>query len=232
MQQKKFKNSKKRLTNEALKTNWFNTIKCYTPNDLSNNFKKKYKDILKLKRGGGYWIWKYDILKQKLNEINDNDILIYLDAGCSINPLGKKRFDEYINMLNDENPIISFQINHLEYKYTTKEIFNYFNVLDDHKITNTGQILGGILIMKKNDKLIKLIDLWEKALIDDPLLFTDYYNSKNQISGFIDNRHEQSIFSIIRKLNNPLLLNDETYFIPFGNEISLNYPFWATRIRN
>ena len=39
---------------------------------------------VKQPRGGGYWIWKSHIIK-KINEINDNDILIYLDAGCSIN---------------------------------------------------------------------------------------------------------------------------------------------------
>ena len=41
----------------------------------------------------------------------------------------------------------------------------------------------------------------------------------------------QSIFSIIRKMNNPILLTDETYFNPFGTPVSLKYPFWATRKR-
>ena len=48
------------------------------------------------------------------------------------------------------------------------------------------------------------------------------------MSYFIDNRHEQSILSIIRKMGNPILLTDETWF-PFGSKKSLNYPFWATR---
>ena len=133
-------------------------------------------------------------------------------------------------MLNDEQPIISFQTPHLECKYTTKEIFKYFNVLDSETITNGGQILSGILIMKKNKYLINLIELWGKTLVDNPLLITDYYNcKKNQSKDFIDNRHDQSIFSIIRKMNKPLMLGDETWFKPFGNIESLDYPFWATR---
>lgn len=48
-----------------------------------------------------------------------------------------------------KQPIISFQMPHLEYKYTTKEIFEYFNVSHYINITNTGQLLNGILIMKK-----------------------------------------------------------------------------------
>ena len=99
------------------------------------------------------------ILLKKLNEINDDDILIYLDAGCSINHKGKNRFYEYVDMLNkSDEDIISFKMSHLPEKhYTTKEIFNYFNVDINSSIANSGQILDGILIMKKNKDLIKKI---------------------------------------------------------------------------
>lgn len=64
----------------------------------------------------------------------------------------------------------------------------------------------------------------------NPLLFTDYYNN-NQQSYFKDNRHDQSVFSIIRKKYNSIILNDETCFVSYGNEESLKYPFWATRLK-
>ena len=41
--------------------------------------------------------------------------------------------------------------------------------------------------------------------------------------------NDQSIFSLIRKQFNPCLIQDETYFEEFNNDISLKYPFWATR---
>ena len=226
---KRFEKSKKRLINEAYNTKWFDTITSYGPEDLDNEFKSKFNDILKQPRGGGYWIWKSYIIKKKLNEINNNDILIYLDAGCSINQFGKKRFDEYINLLNNSyEGIISFQMPHNEKQYTITEIFNYFNIDINSEIANTGQIIGGIRIMKKNQNLINLISRESKVLYDNPLLFTDYYN-KNQGDYFKDNRHDQSIFSVIRKLSNPILLTDETWFTPFGNKESYKYPFWATR---
>lgn len=55
---------------------------------------------------------------------------------------------------------------------------------------------------------------------------------ENQQSYFRDNRHEQSVFSVIRKMNNPILIDDTTWFNPFGIPESLNYPFWATRKKN
>ena len=82
--------------------------------------------------------------------------------------------------------------------------------------------------MKKNINLLLQLELYDKILNDNSLLITDYYN-KNQNAYFKDNRHDQSIFSVIRKLNNPIIIKDETYFKPFGNTESLKFPFWATR---
>lgn len=226
----KFNNSKKRLYNEATATGWFDTITSYGPENLDNDFKQKFKYILEQPRIGGYGIWRPYIIKQKLNEINDDDILIYLDAGCSINPHGKKRFDEYICMLNNSNEcIISFQMPSQEKIWTTKEIFQYFNADINGEIANSGQMLSGILIMKKNKNIVNINNIWYNVIYDNPLLFTDHYNAENQESFFKDNRHEQSIFSLIRKIHGSVVLDDETFFQPFGSDMSLQYPFWATR---
>lgn len=227
-----FVRAKKRICKEAENTGWFDTIKSYEPEDLSKEFKEKYKDILQQKRIAGYGIWRPYIISQRLKEINENDILIYLDAGCTINQCGKHRFDKYIELLNtNECGVISFQMPHIEKAYTTREIFEYFNLSLNSDNANTGQILDGILVMKKNKQLSHQIEQWNNVLNVNPLLFTDYYNGKQE-KYFNDNRHEQSVFSIIRKMNNPILLNDETWFTPFGNQTSMGYPFWATRKRN
>jgi hypothetical protein len=226
-----FTNSKKRIYSEALNCGWFDTITIYGPQDLDSDFKEQFKDILKFERGGGYWIWKGYIIKKKLSEINDGDILVYADCGCTVNKNGKKRFYEYIEMLNKSNVgIISFKMSHPEKYYTTKEIFEYFNVSPESDIANSGQIVGGIRIMKKVPKLVNMIDTELQTYKEKPLLVTDYYNSEQE-EYFKDNRHEQSIFSVIRKLNNPILLHDETYGKNFKNIKMLRYPFLATRIR-
>ena len=56
---KNFERAKQRICKEAETTGWFNTIQGYSPGDLSIEFNNKYSEILKHKRGGGYWIWKY-----------------------------------------------------------------------------------------------------------------------------------------------------------------------------
>ena len=86
--------------------------------------------------------------------------------------------------------------------------------------------------MKKNEHLLKIIDLLMKALEYDALMYTDYYNRGPQHPGFKENRHEQSIFSLLRKIHGSVVIDgDESWMQPFGQGESLKYPFWATRSR-
>ena len=69
--------------------------------DLSISFRNEFKSILSMKRGGGYWIWKFDIILNKLEEINNGEFLIYVDSGCTVNTNGTKRLEEYIEMIKN-----------------------------------------------------------------------------------------------------------------------------------
>ena len=230
----KYESSKERIKSEAIHSGWFDSVTVYGPRDLTKPFKKEFKSILRQPRGGGYWIWKCDIIQQKLAQIADGDILIYMDAGCTINAQGKKRLDEYVQMLNESDAgIISFQMSHAEKKFTTREIFEALgvNVTVDCDIANSGQLIGGIRIMKNTAGLRSLIQKELEIYRENPMIVTDMYNH-DQKPYFEDNRHEQSVFSVLRKLQpSKIILDDETYFESFGFGESLNYPFWATRIR-
>ena len=51
-----------------------------------------------------------------------------------------------------------------------------------------------------------------KNMIEHILLVTDHYNKMEQCSEFKDNRHDQSILSLVRKKHGSIVLPDETYF--------------------
>ena len=229
----KYKSSRIRLTNQAKDFGIFHSIQGYDKNMINEKFKDKYNEVLNMSRGGGYWIWKIDIFKQILDTIDENDFLVYLDAGCHLNKNGLQRFYEYINMFNNTTyGILSFQMSDQSEKYwTTSQIFKYFNVDDtDTEITNTGQYVGGVLIMKKNDHLREYIRLFEECIETDKYLITDKYNKINQKNCFKDNRHDQSISSVIRKqIGSIVVKGDESWKPPFGRGESLKYPFWAAR---
>ena len=238
----KFKDAKKRIVEEANSFGEFSSVKGFGPEDLSVEFSTKYKHVLSQSRGAGFWAWRPHILKETLDRMNDGEFLVYLDAGCKLNPQGKKRFHEYIDLLDkSEYGFLSFAMSggvgpgslEPERNYSVKEVFKYFSIDMESEMAKSGQYLGGVLILQKNAHAMKLVDMFMKALEDDPLMFSDYYNTNMQKHYFRDNRHDQSISSIIRKIHGSVVIDgDESWMQPFGKGESLKYPFWATRTRS
>jgi hypothetical protein len=139
---------------------------------------------------------------------------------------------------------ISFQMSHhTEDKWTTKEIFEHFNIHEDSRdIIESGQFIATVRMFKKNANSMNIVSAWRNALYQNPLLFTDYYNASASSASsafnnfnknkFIENRHDQSVLSVVCKLYKTIVLEDETYFAEgFGSEASLRYPFWKTTLR-
>ena len=225
----KYTESKYRLLKQVKELNIFHDLSALDNTNLTKEFREKYKNILNDPYGGGYWIWKLDIIRNMLSKINENDYLVYLDAGCVINLEGKARMLEYFEMLNDSSyGIISFRMHHKERDWTTKQVFDYFNISPDSEIGKTGQALGGILIMQKKEHLLKVIDKAFEALEHDEKLFTKEYKKLKQHDGFKDSREDQSITSIIRKIEGSIVLGDETlHHLPQSKK----WPIWAKRLK-
>ena len=227
----KYINSKNRIAQEAKNMNIYDNIIVFGPNDLPSELPDMTKKVLSLPRGGGFWIWKPIIIKHTLDKINEDDILVYADAGCYMNKYGTQRMNEYFEYVSDKQankPFIRFYMDFIqEYKYTSSAILKYFNVFNNDNIKQSGQYVGGVQIIRKCDTSIKIVNEWYNIAITQPLLFTDFYNNIERHIDFVDNRHDQSIFSIITKLNNQYVytIKDETY--PYNDK----YPIYAGRIR-
>ena len=120
--------------------------------------------------------------------------------------------------------------NQKEKVWTTGEIFKFLNEDPESNIGNSGQYLGGVMILKKNTHSLDFIRKTIDVIFTDPLLITDHYNGNDQHADFQDNRHDQSITSILRKqMGSVVIPTDESWKPPFGQGESLKYPFWATR---
>jgi hypothetical protein len=223
-------NSKARISAEA-KNFGFDTVAIFEPQDLSEEFIKQTRPFIHESRGGGYWIWKAYILKETLGGIEEGDLLVYADAGCHINIHGKPRFQEYIDLLDtNDTGIISFEMPGLkEEYYTTESVFEYFSIGKDDLLRKSGQFVANTLIMKKCDKLINLIEEFYEIAVSRPDLFSDQYNNLNRSEIFIDHRHDQSIFGLLRKRMGSIVIKDETWAENFDELIHV--PILAKRIR-
>jgi len=232
-----FQNRFNKIIESGKSSGLFNEFKCFTEEDIDNDFKEKYKEVWNSNRGGGYWIWKPYIISKMLKNINDNDIIVYFDSGCSINitPESQLRFNEYINMVNNsKSGILRFQLTHQEKKFTNKKIIEYFknkfNITENIMNQNLEnfQINATVIIIRKTQFSIDFFNKVLEILNDDQHLFSDKYTQYNE-----QHRHDQSIMSLLYKyMDGDLILDDETYFEEgFNSEKAKKYPFWATRER-
>ena len=100
------------------------------------------------------WKWKFYLIEQWMDALDEGDILVYLDAGSQINKGGEKRFFEYVNMINGSPyDMLGFQIhpNLSDYKWTTTKLLNAFNVTEHTRpaITHTAQFEANTLVIQK-----------------------------------------------------------------------------------
>lgn len=154
--------------------------------------------LVKPTRGFGFWCWKPQIIMQSLRQIDEGDILIYADLGCEFDAQGKENLIEALQKL-DSNDMMGFSLGAFERQYTKGDIFRHFGVENNPKFTDTNQVVGGIIFMKKSAKTLHTINEWLDILKNHWHFVDDSPSRTPNLQGFIQNRHDQSIWSIINK---------------------------------
>ena len=232
----KYKNAVNMIINEAKNMNIFDKIISYDETKLDKEFiEKNKKFITENSRGYGYWIWKPQIIKQTLEHMNEGDTLLYADAGCRLNIQGKKRLLEYKEKTESSEyknlsfPLIYYfngsKTSHLEKTWTKGDVYNMFDILDKEE----SQLMATSFLICKCNKTVDMVNKW--------LEIAEKYNtiddSQSKIcncDGFIEHRHDQSIWSVLRKYYGTEILNsDETYHLNFIE--NLDKPIHAIRRR-
>lgn len=203
----KFKESRQRIADEAKEFGCFDDIHIFTHEKLSQDFKTKYEDILAKKRGGGYWIWKFEVLKQMLNITKEGDYIFYSDSGSTIYSGFDQEIKGWVELLEkSEYKNLSFQMKFVEEEWTVDELFKIIEdkypekSSDLQKIKTNGQLFATAMFIKNNKHSRDLIQKCFDIIDFDNNVITDEYNEKNKNKRFSENRHDQSILSCVRKL--------------------------------
>lgn len=157
----------------------------YTPNNISKEFYDYNKEILSQSRGAGYWLWKPYFIHEELLRLNENEVLVYADAGV-----------EFINN-------VSYIIDRMD-----QDIFlfgNNWNHVDWCKgdvmqaipapIQPTDkQVQASVIFIRNTEWSRKFVKEWllycqMPGLIDDSPSVTPNYPS------FQEGRHDQAILT-------------------------------------
>lgn len=136
-----------------------------------------------------------------------NKFLNYADTGCHLKKEYIDKMKNYIDYAK-EYDIVAFELGTLDKFWTKSNLFQYFNVLDNKEITNTNTRCTTCMIIKKTDKTIRFVNDWLKVFYDNFNLADDTPYVIKNLDGFIEHRHDQSIFSILSKLYNAKAITD------------------------
>lgn len=228
----RFIKSRQRILNEAMELKYdgkqlFDGFKIETESIVINSEYKNVVDniskVLGAGRGYYWWTWKPYIIYKTLCEMEDGDILFYCDAGMKINNNINtiQKFIELFELVSNDDKcktgIATFittgnKNERLEYMYNTLSVFEHFNVQNDENITHTQQIQAGVNIIYKTNKSMEIIRKWYETAVNYTELFVcdkrvyPKFNTK-LLPGFRDHRHDQSIWSVLVKMNDCTILN-------------------------
>ena len=162
-------------------------------------------------RGYGYWMWKPFIIKSLLCESEYDDIVVYVDGRCGIPSRQISWINSYFEECNTNSvEFTAWQMQHIEKKWTSLELMSKFNIDINSHEANSGQYAGGILAMKKTNNVINLIDDWLNFLIINNEYCRDSFTKSTLNPEFIENRHDQSVLSLLLKTKYNYLMNIKT----------------------
>ena len=189
--------SKQRALFKAKTVGEFDYVHSFDVDAMTPRFRYVHNDVLKSERGAGYWLWKpYILLKTLIENMNEDDIVMYQDAGAyllrSAGPLLKL-------CEQSENGIVVFSLRKIERDYTKQDAFILMNV-SFPEVTETFQRLASFVVLRKTCSSIQFIMEW-LAYLSDRRIASDDTNTLGipNPESFVAHRHDQSVMSLLSK---------------------------------
>jgi hypothetical protein len=186
----------------------FNVIYQMSDRNIDRSFKSENEGILSQRRGVGYWLWKPYFIDRLIWTMNEHDVLFYADAGSYFVRRMEPVFDA---VQKDQNGVLAFNMSggHTEKYWTKRDVFRTIGA-ETSEYTDTPQRMASFMVFRGT--------AFAKALVREYLnlccnshLITDEANVDGWVEPkFQDNRHDQSIWSVLTKKHQVATLPDPT----------------------
>ena len=204
--------------------------------DLDPEFRKHFeKHLVPEAKGFGYFVWKPQIVLQTLNQMNDGDILHWVDAGNHMNPRGIWRLEEYFALAQSSpTGILGFEHRPPEgklqfdghqlfdgaiYKYTKGDLIDRLHVRNNKDLLSRQHLSGNTFFIRKCEKAVAFVNEWLSLPYENFSLIDDTPSVSPNIEGFIVHRHDQSIFSLLGNLRGITTISDCECWYPCRDDI-------------
>ena len=250
-----FSIGKNRIRKQAENFEVFKSIQEFGQEHLTGNFWESKASKMMMERSGmpnrfyGYYACKSYFVGEALKNIPENDVLLYVDCGCELNKNGLEKLNQYYQECLETFGVF-FTLDLPEIQWTKMDTYRRI-IGESDEYLMTRQIISGIFFIKNNDLMRGIVDKWKSISTEENGRYLDDSPSKLlNDSIFRENRHDQSILSLILKVeaeNHDFTFHeDDTYEtiwnaagysgVPVGEEqakiwntYGREYPIWATR---
>ena len=199
-----------RFQREASKFRFFDYVKVFSETDLDPGFVATLGPRLSpTVRGFGYWAWKPQVILQTMRAREDGDIILYADGGCRLNHRGVARLRFYIDKVaGSDVGVLGFQSRWPEKHWNKGDLLSLFGFYNSPAVLESGQVIGGVVLIKVCEGSRQLVDDWRRTFIDDFSRIDDSQSLVPNHAGFRGHRHDQSIFSLLAKSRGAVLLSE------------------------
>lgn len=190
--------SLRRIGKQAAKLGIFSDIILWRPENLPQYIMDS--PLMQYSYGGGYWAWKPCIIWETLQRYDDDTVVCYVDAGCTLKPSVEwtlyyelmKSFDTILFKYRDEMAIwgkfgsTSTKIKH----WTKKTAIEYYDrFVGDEKWRECNKILGGLLFVRGRDN--QIIKSWLDIVLNHSEIIMDPNQYDEQFNYFAQHKHDQ-----------------------------------------
>ena len=158
---------------------------------ISAEFYNLNKPILTQSRGAGYWLWKPYVINKMLNRINENDYLVYTDAGVE--------FVNNINILINkmDQDVFLFGNNYPHVEWCKSDVMGALLPNWEYEIKkDKRQVQASVLIIKNTYGARLFIAEWLKYCQIDHFI-DDSHSYKINYTYFAEHRHDQAILTCL-----------------------------------
>lgn len=196
-----------RLTKEIDDIQTFDNIIGYTDLDLKNDndFWSEHSAFCEKNRGYGCWIWKPYFIMKTLELMDYNDVLLYSDAGCTINNENNdnnnnEKKDNMLRLIDQckEKDLLFSSTFQTENKYSKMDLIKYLN-MDNDEVLNSTQYQATFILIKKTKKTVQFVNDWYNTMCIYHLVNDNKSRYHKELPEFVESRHDQSVFSLLAK---------------------------------
>lgn len=215
-----FEEGQRRQNASAASMGEFDFIRTWSRSRIEQTtFYQENSSILDHSRGNGYWLWKPFIINDALSFLDDGDFLFYCDTG----PQATQSFEYSIYPLckwiaEDTSRVGAACLKAYENRIWTKRDCFYYMDCDSPAFWHAEHIQASYVVFQINSRTRGFIAEWLNFSRDNRIISDDSNTSGlENLPGFIDHRHDQSIFTNLIKKN-----NFKCSIVDAGNPLSKN----------